>query len=353
MDQNAAEQDTTANRLAWALIGLAVAALTTWGVHVADGRRSSRPTPRMTVAAAAPTAKPKSTPTTPGRRPRLTRKPPPGPVDFGFVRLQPGTFLMSDPDDADDPQHAVTLTKPFDVAAYPVTVGQFAAFVAATAYRTDAERSGRGAGQAIDERSSWLPGITWQTAATGRPDDVPATVVSWNDANAFCRWATRTVGRPVRLPTEAEWEYACRAGTPGDYNVDGAAPNDLGWFAGNSGDRPFDVRQFAGRGPNAYLAGLAADHCQPHPVGQKRPNAWGLYDMHGNVWQWCADATGPYPPGPATDPTGPADPNPITRRARGGSFCDWPSVGTSYNRGYWTPAVGYLHMGFRVVADVR
>ena len=157
--------------------------------------------------------------------------------------------------------------------------------------------------------------------------------------------------RPTRPSADrAEWEYACRAGTTGRYNAAGPA-GDLGWFADNSGDRPLDGERLYQRGAAVAAAALAAAHCRPRPVGLKRPNAWGLYDMHGNVWQWCSDAFGPYPHQPVTDPTGPSDPDPRLRSARCAGWCDWPALGTSYNRGRWTPDVGYNHIGFRVAAD--
>ena len=278
-----------------------------------------------------------------------------GPLAFRLVRVEPGTFAMGDPDappgtDYDEHQHIVTLTRPFDLAAHPVTVGQFARFVADTGHETDAERAGRGQGRSA-AGLSWYRDMTWQTAAAGLPVETPVTVVSWNDAVAYCSWASRRTGRHVRLPSEAEWEYACRAGTIGPYNADAPA-TDLGWFADNSGDRPLDAERLFRLGNAAANREMTGARCRPRPVGLKRPNRWGLFDMHGNVWQWCADAFGPYPAGPVTDPAGPADRAPLWRSARCASWCDAPSLGTSYNRGRWTPDVGYNHIGFRVAVDV-
>jgi formylglycine-generating enzyme required for sulfatase activity len=129
-------------------------------------------------------------------------------------------------------------------------------------------------------------------------DDRPVEKVSWDDAMEYCRKLTereRAAGRlpegyGYTLPTEAQWEYACRAGTTGDYagNLD-----EMGWYVRNSGN-------------------------QPHPVGQKQANAWGLYDMHGNVWEWCSDWYGNYPSGSVTDPKGAASGS--LRVYRGGSW---------------------------------
>ena len=263
-----------------------------------------------------------------------------GAVDLGLVRIAPGTFIMGNPDeppsdDYDQHAHRVTLTRPFAIAAKPTTVGQFAQFVDETGYRTDAERAGRGQGKAKGSLY-WFKRMTWRTTAAGLPSDTPVVVVSWNDAVAYCQWASGRTGLAVRLPTEAEWEYACRAGTTGPYNAAGPV-TDLGWFAENS----------------ATPLGAGPPKPRPQPVGRKRPNAWGLFDMHGNVWQWCADAFGQYPAGPITDPTGPKAERPMFRSARCASWCDEQWLGTSYNRGRWTPDVGYNHIGFRVAADVR
>jgi formylglycine-generating enzyme required for sulfatase activity len=119
--------------------------------------------------------------------------------------------------------------------------------------------------------------------------------VSWNDAAEFCKKLSEKTRQAVRLPTEAEWEYACRAGTQTAFSF-GEAPSALGdyaWWDGNSAKTT-------------------------HPVGQKKPNSWGLYDMHGNLWEWCADWYAEYPAGPATDPSGPATGD--RRVLRGGAW---------------------------------
>jgi formylglycine-generating enzyme required for sulfatase activity len=111
----------------------------------------------------------------------------------------------------------------------------------------------------------------------------PVEGLSWEDATEFCKKLSEKTRQTVRLPTEAEWEYACRAGTESAFSFgdDLSALGDYAWWAGNSDKTT-------------------------HPVGQKKPNSWGLYDMHGNVLEWCADWYGEYPKGPATDPSGPA-----------------------------------------------
>ena len=116
-------------------------------------------------------------------------------------------------------------------------------------------------------------------------DEHPVVNVSWNDALAFCRWLSKKEGKICRLPTEAEWEYACRAGSTTRYCF---------------GDDASDLGEYAWYGANSDR--------KTHPVGTKKPNAWGLYDMHGNAWEWCADGYDAeyYEKSPTDDPTGPA-----------------------------------------------
>jgi formylglycine-generating enzyme required for sulfatase activity len=124
----------------------------------------------------------------------------------------------------------------------------------------------------------------------------PMYLVSWEDSEAFCEKLGRTFRTPGRwefeLPTEAQWEYACRAGTTGPYGGTGVL-DEMGWYGGNSGR-------------------------VTHPVGEKKANAWGFHDMHGNVWEWCKDFYEEYPRGEVVDPLGPR--GGANRVTRGGSF---------------------------------
>ncbi len=152
--------------------------------------------------------------------------------------------------------------------------------------------------------------------------------VSWADAKAFCDWLTRKEGKKYGLPTEAQWEYACRAGTQTKYSF-GDDENDLGdhaWFLINSDSRA-------------------------HVVGQKRPNAWGLSDMHGNVWQWCEDwfDGGYYANSPPQDPRGPIEAKPGSYRVlRGGGWDSPAGFCRSAFRNWSAPVFRYDFLGFRV-----
>jgi len=159
----------------------------------------------------------------------------------------------------------------------------------------------------------------------------PVERVSWEDCEAFCgKLRQKFSGLEARLPSEAEWEYACRAGTESAYN-DGSACTEpagadpalveLGWFAANSEERT-------------------------HAVRGKRVNAWGLYDMHGNVWEWCADWYGSYSAADQRDPTGP--PRGAHRVFRGGSWYSPALICRSASRFNWLPTVRNSYLGFRL-----
>jgi len=177
-------------------------------------------------------------------------------------------------------------------------------------------------------------------------EDHPCIELTWYGAQAFCNyvsdieglercisfvdWSCNWSAHGYRLPTEAEWEYACRAGTTTDYyNGDetgsGCNPDPnldlIGWYCGN-------------------------DNGWTEDVGQKLQNSWGLYDMSGNVYEWCWDGYGAYLPGAQTDPTGPADPG-TNRMKRGGNFYEWAEFCRSAYRGYSSPSFSNYNIGFR------
>jgi TonB family protein len=247
-----------------------------------------------------------------------------------LIRIDPGTFTMGSPASEtgrgnDEVQHQVTLTKRYWMGEYDVTVGEFRAFVTATGYRTEAEM---GDGMYVYTGSTWekRAGASWQNPNLNQDDHHPVVGVSWNDAKAFCAWVNKTqteagrlpAGYEYTLPTEAQWEYACRAGTTEAYagNLD-----SMGWYGQNSGNTT-------------------------HPVGQKQPNAWGLYDMHGNVCEWCADWYGDYPGGNVTDPPGPSSGS--FRVSRGGGWDEGAADCRSAYRGRGGPGVRIVFRGFRL-----
>jgi len=245
------------------------------------------------------------------------------------------------------PQHPVRITKPFYLGIYHVTRGQFRQFVKDTGYITDAEKGAkRGAdGWNPDEkRFSFNEKYSWRNAGFEQTDEHPVVNVSWNDAVAFCKWLSRKGGRTCRLPTEAEWEYACRAGTTTRY-FSGDDPETLA-KVGNVADATFVKAKL----PDSEDAIKASDgYVYTSPVGSFKANAFGLYDMHGNAWQWCADWYDEkyYAQSAGDEPTGPD--SGIVRAVRGGSWHEGAAGTRSAVRFYFGPDRRNASVGFRVV----
>jgi formylglycine-generating enzyme required for sulfatase activity len=215
------------------------------------------------------------------------------------------------------PQHRVRITKPFYLGTYHVTRGQFRQFVKDSGYKTDAEKGdnpGAAGWDAEKKTFGFNKDYSWRNAGFRQTDEHPVVNVSWNDAVAFCQWLSKKEGKTYRLPTEAQWEYACRAGTKTRY-YSGDDPETLA-KVGNVADATAKA-QF----PDWKWTIKASDgYVFTAPVGRFKPNAFGLYDMHGNAWQWCADRYGDdyYGQSPEDDPTGPDTGN--DRILRGGSW---------------------------------
>lgn len=222
---------------------------------------------------------------------------------IAMIWIAPGTFLMSGTHGAGD-DTVVTLTRGYWLGRTEVTQAQWQALIESTpVFR-------------------FVPVPSFHKGS-----ERPVERVSWDMAMAFCadldareRAAGRVPpGYAYTLPTEAQWEYACRAGTTGKYAGDLAA---LAWYETNSGG-------------------------ETHPVAQKQPNAWGLYDMHGNVQEWCADWYGPYPGGRVHDPAGPD--SGVYRVMRGGSWASPEGGCRSALRNYWGSSFATsIGLGLRV-----
>jgi formylglycine-generating enzyme required for sulfatase activity len=197
-------------------------------------------------------------------------------IKFELASIPAGEFQMgSDTGDVlEKPTHPVRVGS-FQLARTEVTVRLFRAFVDATGYKTQAEKNGSTWKRDLEALEKggrpWAMGpINWRSPGFPQSEDDPVVCISWGDAVAFCQWLAKETGSQFRLPTEAEWEYACRAGASGDYagNLE-----EIAWYRENSNRKT-------------------------QPVGQKKPNAWGLFDMHGNSWEWCGDVWQLYPGAP-------------------------------------------------------
>ncbi len=244
------------------------------------------------------------------------------------------------------PQHEVRITKPFFLGIYPVTRGQFRQFVAATAHKTDTEKGEKRWAWGWDpdkKEFSFDEKYSWRNTGFEQTDEHPVVNVSWNDAVAFCQWLSNKEGTTFRLPTEAEWEYACRAGTTTRY-PSGDDPQTLGQV-GDLADATVKSKI-----PDwKYMIRHSDNYVFTSPVGKTKPNAFGLHDMHGNAFQWCADWYGAdyYAESPTDDPTGPKIGR--DRALRGGTWGFRPLGARSAERNGTTPDSRNCSAGFRVV----
>jgi formylglycine-generating enzyme len=233
-------------------------------------------------------------------------------IGMTFKEIPAGTFTMGSPATETDrqdneTQHPVTISKPFYMQTTEVTQGQW---------------------KAVMGTEPWKG----QGSVKEGPNNA-ATYVSWDDAIAYCKKLSEKESKTYRLPTEAEWEYACRAGTKTTWSFgdDEKKLGDYAWYQENAAD--IVSEQYA------------------HQVGLKKPNAFGLYDMHGNVWELCHDYYGPdyYKQSPEKDPPGPTSGSSCV--LRGGSWGDYTRTSRSAARG-WVVAGRRGSLGFRLVREL-
>jgi formylglycine-generating enzyme required for sulfatase activity len=267
-------------------------------------------------------------------------------IGMKLTCIPPGEFVMGSPPDepgrcANETQHRVTLSRQFFIATTPITRGQFAEFVKETGHKTDAEKEGWAyawAGSRFDKVS----GASWRHPGFKQTDDHPVVEVSWNDAVAFTKWLSKKEGNNYRLPTEAEYEYCCRAGTQTAYPW-GDNPEESSAWANCC--QQIAVKKPAYGGFNRAPVNTTFTT----PVGKFRPNAFGLCDMIGNIWEWCSDWFAEYPPGDATDPQGP--PRGEARVLRGGSWSHTVRDCRCANRNDYVPYSRNFNVGFRPVLE--
>lgn len=311
----------------------------------------------------------------------LPERPPPhvevNSLGMRFVRVPAGSFQMGHVETAEAwardyplypperfaklsdeaPVHRVRITRAFYLGQHEVTVGQFRRFLERSGHVPESVRDGTGGygfnagydpastsrGDAFEGRD---PRYSWANPGFAQGDDHPVLNVTWTDAVAMAAWLSRTEGRRYRLPTEAEWEYACRAGTDGRY-PNGNDPLRLGeianTFDASAAEHWPQWQPFALPGSDGFAFTA--------PVGRFAPNAWGLHDMLGNAWEWVSDWHGDdhYAVSPTDDPQGPADGE--VRVRRGGSWHSWALYARCGYRNWNTPSTRYALVGMRLLLE--
>jgi len=204
-------------------------------------------------------------------------------INLELVWVAPGTFLQGSPEtelgrEPDEIQHRVTISKGFYIGKYPITIEQFQSFVNQTRYKTEAERGTSGGFGWNGQDLVQSPEFDWRNPGYPSSKSHPVTIITLEDAQAFCKWLSSKSKMKVQLPTESQWEFACRAGS-GERTY--------------AGDTDEHIDEIAWTKVNALGA---------QSVGGKRPNSLGIFDMCGNVSEWCLDIYGKYPATNQTDP---------------------------------------------------
>ncbi|GAB4177104.1 MAG: formylglycine-generating enzyme family protein [Wenzhouxiangellaceae bacterium] len=273
-----------------------------------------------------------------------------------MVVIPAGSFMMGSPDNEPDradnegPRFRVTFERGFGMARYETTVGQFRAFIEASGYVTDAER--RGSSRIYIANSGTIgpqDDVNWRHDYLGQraSDDLPVIHVSWNDARAYVRWLAERTERPYRLPSEAEFEYALRAGTQTRYWWGDDRPREPVENVTGDGDR-FQ----GGRSWEVAFRRYDDGFWGPAPVGSLKPNPFGLYDMGGNVAEWVEDCWHDSYVRAPTDGSAWVNPGCNRRVIRGAQWSSTPAMARSAFRLSATPSTTDARVGFRVARDL-
>ena len=299
-------------------------------------------------------------------------------IGMRFVRIPAGEFEMGNGDSVDRmaaayphlersrlvalkdeaPVHSVHITHDFFLGRTEVTVAQFETFLEASGYVPESIADGTGGygynatydpattvrGDAFEGRN---PRYSWQNPGFDQTPDHPVLNVTWNDAVAMARWLSGREAAVYRLPTEAEWEYACRAGSKQRY----AGSDDPTSLLRTANTFDADAARNWPKWQAQALPG-SDGFAFTAPVGSFAPNAFGLYDMLGNAWEWTSDwhSDTYYAESPRNDPQGPADGR--VRVRRGGSWHTWALYARCAYRNWNTPQTRYTLVGFRLVREV-
>ena len=269
-----------------------------------------------------------------------------------MVVVPAGSYRMGSPsweqgrDDDEGPVHEVTFAAPFALGVYEVTVAEFGRFVDETGYRTAAERYPETGCRTLEQptRNKWeyTAGRSWRDLEYEIEGDQPVVCVSWNDAKEYAAWLAENTGMPYRLPSEAEWEYAARAESETKYHF-GNDEAQLCVYGNVADETPL---------PNGNTwtnkAACSDGAVYPTRVGAYRPNAFGLHDVHGNVWEWTEDCWNKRYGGAPGDGSAWKSGDCAKRVLRGGSWLNAPSILRAANRLWNSSGIRNVYYGFRV-----
>ena len=252
-------------------------------------------------------------------------------VKMKLMRIGAGKFVMGSPktetdrEDEEGPQREVTISRPFYMGIHEVTRSQWRAVMNTRPW------DGDGMSYTICRDANAASWFSWNGETYDKSGaSNPIIWITWDEASKFCEMLSKKTGKQVSLPTEAQWEYACRAGSKTAYSFgdDASKLGDYAWYCANT-----------------YKRGVIFSQA----VGRKKPNAFGLYDMHGNVWEWCRDwyAKNSYAKAKNVDPENTTETG--SRVLRGGSWGYLPQVCRAAYRGWFTSGFRSHDVGFRVV----
>ncbi|RDS80879.1 formylglycine-generating enzyme family protein [Dyella monticola] len=273
-----------------------------------------------------------------------------------MVVVPTGNFMMGAPDneqghtDAQTPQHEVTISKGFALSQTDITVGQFREFVRASGYKPESVT--QGGASVYDERTGVMRDVsnaTWADDYAGHPatDNLPVVNISWNDANAYVQWLSQRTGKKYRLPSESEFEYALRAGSTSRYWWGDGTPKSKVENLTGSLDRSPSGRRWS----HAFY-NYGDGYWGPSPVMTFAPNAFGLYDMDGNVSEWMSDCWHDNYVRAPVDGTAWINPGCITRVVRGGSWGSSPEQANSAYRQGADASIRSGRVGFRILREL-
>ncbi|HLG45075.1 MAG TPA: formylglycine-generating enzyme family protein [Reyranella sp.] len=238
-------------------------------------------------------------------------------------------------------QRKITISRPFALGKYEVTRGEFAAFVAATGYQAGISCWGWDTDGVLRD----APGRSWRSAGFEQTDNHPVMCVNWDDAKAYAAWLSKLTGKTYRLPSEAEWEYAARGGTTTarywGNALEGAC--QYGNFADLTGAAALNWEH---KPDKIFLC--ADNYVYTSPVGTYKPNAFGLYDMLGNVWEWVEDCYNVHPQDAPTDGSPLLTGDCAQRLLRGGSWYSSPYLVRAAYRYFGPSGVRSRSVGFRI-----